>query len=60
MSDERRPRRWFLFPVRRAKSFWDMNDREQREFARQILIEFRKEVEARRARENTDAPPDEA
>ena len=29
---------------KRVKSFWDMNDKEQREFVREILEEFRIET----------------
>ena len=47
MSKEPRPRRWFRIPARRPKSFWTMNDRQQREFVRQILVEFRKAVAER-------------
>lgn len=36
-----------IIRARRMRSFWNMNDKEQREFVRQILEEFAIEVNRR-------------
>ena len=39
---------------KRMKSFWDMNDKEQHEFARQILEEFKIEVNRRAEKKKSE------
>ena len=60
MSRSRGWRRWFRFPVRSERSFWDMNDRQQREFVRELLSAFQEEIGAKRAPANSDTPRKDA
>lgn len=46
-----------VFGRKRIKSFWDMNDKDQREFVREILSEFQS---IRNAKSEADSGHDES